>query len=419
MFSTIVRKLNTEEIQRYVEIVINAYPGFSQNTEDYKERFTKRLVDIQENEPSLEFYGLFRDGNLLGGMRIHYYTMNLFSKMVEVGGVGLVAVDLLHKKEKVAKEMIEGFIEHFQKKGTSLVMLYPFRPDFYKKMGFGYGPKMNHYEIDPLSFPNGKDKSGLLYLNAKHKNLIKDCYDSYARSTHGMFVKNDNELEAMFKNPDNKFVGVFENEKLQGYINFSFEKGGERNFLDNHIVVKELIYHNPLALTKICTFLHNQADQIKRIIFNTVDPTLEFLLDDARNGSGNLIPPVYHETNTSGVGLMYRVINLSQLVEDLQGKHFGEDCSFKLRTTDTLLSEENEVLMKVQNGKLTMVEKDVLDFDFEVELDISDFSSLVMGAVDAYTLYNYGKLRINNEYHLKTLFTVFHSPQKPICMTGY
>ncbi|UZM99543.1 GNAT family N-acetyltransferase [Lysinibacillus sp. MHQ-1] len=57
-------------------------------------------MENQNHDESLNYFGLWEEGNLIGGMRLHDFQMNLFSKMIPIGGVGLVAVDLLHKKEK-------------------------------------------------------------------------------------------------------------------------------------------------------------------------------------------------------------------------------------------------------------------------------------------------------------------------------
>ena len=46
-------------------------------------------------------FGLFEDGQMRGIMRWYDFTMNFFGAQTLVGGIGGVAVDLLHKKEKV------------------------------------------------------------------------------------------------------------------------------------------------------------------------------------------------------------------------------------------------------------------------------------------------------------------------------
>ena len=124
-------------------------------------------------------------------MRIHYYEMNLYNKIIKVGGVGLVAVDLLHKKERAAKGLMEYFLKMFREKNSAFVALYPFRPDFYKKMGFGYGPTIYQYALQPNAFPKGQTKEHLLYASIEELPKIKACYNRYVEKTHGMMYKTD------------------------------------------------------------------------------------------------------------------------------------------------------------------------------------------------------------------------------------
>ena len=86
-------------------------------------------------------------------MRLFDFRMTLHETAVSIGGVGGVAVDLAHKKQKVARDMILFFLRHYREKGAALTTLHPFRPDFYRQMGFGHGTKMNQYRVKPASLP--------------------------------------------------------------------------------------------------------------------------------------------------------------------------------------------------------------------------------------------------------------------------
>ncbi|USK55621.1 GNAT family N-acetyltransferase [Cytobacillus solani] len=416
-----IRRLEKEEISSFAEIVVNAYPGTSRNTAEFKQKYIDSLVSIQEKVDTVNFYGLFRNGKLTGGMRIHHFTMNVYGKLVEAGGVGLVAVDLLHKKEKVAKELIDYFISYFKEKGTSIVMLYPFRPDFYKKMGFGYGTKMNQYQIEPASFPKEVTKEGLMYLESSYKELIESCANRYARSTHGMILKTDHDLEILFKNPDHKLVGFMENGELKGYLVFTFKSVNNENFLVNNLIIKEFIYETPKALTQISHFLNTQADQVNRIILNTQDDDIEFLISESRNGSNHLIPSVYHETKTSGIGLMYKIIDVPKFLLHLPTDHLSNQaCQVGVMIKDSFHSDEPQKwLLSYGNGKFAVDEYVLKSTDIEVELDISDFSSLAMGAISADKLYQYGRLKIKKSEDMAVIKQLFPHLQKPICMTAF
>lgn len=100
----VVDKLwDEEDFLQFVDIVIGAYPGRLDGSQPTKEQL-KAL--FQNNDAAIHYYGLWEENKLVGGMRLHDFEMNLLSKIIPVGGVGLVAVDLLRKKERIANRTL-------------------------------------------------------------------------------------------------------------------------------------------------------------------------------------------------------------------------------------------------------------------------------------------------------------------------
>lgn len=419
---SVIRKLEKDEIQGFVEIVVNAYPAIMQQTDEFKKALVNKFSKLQEHDQSIDFFGLFREGKLLGGMRIHYFTLNLFGKWVEAGGVGLVAVDLLHKKEKVAKELMKYFLAYFKQRGVSLVMLYPFNPEFYKKMGFGYGTRMNQYNVLPSSFPKAIKKEPLVFLDQSYMQDLKACYNRYAEVRHGMVLKTDSQIEAKYQNPNQKRVGYMDEGVLRGYILFHFKKSAEENFLINDMVISEMIYENPEALAQLCHFIHCQADQIRRVTINTQDDSLEFLLRDPRNGAEHLIPSVYHEVHKAGIGLMYRIVDLKGFLKEISDQYFkGLTYKIRLKVHDSFVCEHpQEFTLAFDQGVLKPEFNPVSgEADVELKINISELSSLLMGVVDVKKLYQYGLLKINRLEALDVVHQIFYRQEKPICTTAF
>ncbi|MGD8623698.1 MAG: GNAT family N-acetyltransferase, partial [Anaerolineae bacterium] len=154
-----IRKLVEDDLDDAVRIVGDAYPGWKIVSAADREKFKEQMSVRLRQDPTAALYGLFRDGTLLGTMALHDFVMNFLGTRLPVGGVGLVAVALDHKKEHVAKEMMAHFLRHCRAQGQPLAALYPFRPDFYRKMGFGYGTKMNEYRVRPDDFPRGASRA--------------------------------------------------------------------------------------------------------------------------------------------------------------------------------------------------------------------------------------------------------------------
>jgi predicted acetyltransferase len=300
-----IQPLTEQHLDSMLNLIKNAYTDFEYHLPERGQMFKDRISRIIKEDHTVNFWGYFKEGKLVGCMRLHDYTMNLHSTKLFAGGIGLVAVDLLHKKEKIAKEMVEFFLNHYRERGAAIAMLYPFRPDFYKKMGFGFGTRMDLYKIKPEHFPRGQSKEHIRFLTKEDKHKLNRCYDQYTKKTNGLLDRTEFELEALFNNPENRIIGYEHNNEIEAYSVFTFKKGKSDSFLENDLHIKELVYLNSQSLGEIFTFFHSQADQVSRIVINTQDEDFHYLFADARNGSNNLIPFVCHETNTSGVGIMY------------------------------------------------------------------------------------------------------------------
>jgi predicted acetyltransferase len=412
-----VRPLDGEDLDDFIDILADAYPGWKLNSPEDKERVRQRLLDRQEGEPPVAFYGLFEEGRLLGGMRLHDFRMNFLGARIPAGGVGLVAVHFLHKKEHVAKHLMTFFLRHYREQGALVALLYPFRPDFYRRMGFGYSTKVNEYHVPPAALPRGPSRAHVRYLGPDDREWLFDCYSRFVDRQHGMIERSIDEIDHLLKSSQLRVVGYEREGILHGYMFFTFEQG--ENFLLNDLRVRELVYENRESLAELLTFLHTQADQIRHVIFDTQDPAFHHLLLDPRSPSRELIPSVYHESNTQGVGLMIRVIDVAGIFTALRARNFGgQTCRLALVVEDSFLPENAARLsLHVQDGVLLPAAGG--GEEVEVRMAIAEFSSLLAGTIDFRRLYEYGLADISNEEDVDRVTRLFRVEEKPICMTAF
>ncbi|CAM3382047.1 GNAT family N-acetyltransferase [Brevibacillus invocatus] len=413
-----IRPVTLEELDEVVRIAAMAYPGSNFLAPESRQRFAERVKDTLQNDPYVSFHGCFRDEKLVGIMRWHDYYMNVHGTKLLTGGIGLVAVDLLHKKEKVAKEMLLHFLNTYRDRGISLVSLYPFRVDFYKQMGFGTSTKMNQYSIKPSSLRfTGKEQ--IDYLGMEDKEEILACYHRIVRQTHGMITKTDREMTAFLGQPEQIVVGCRNNGRINGYLAFSFQNVHVNNRMHNNLIVKEFHYETREALAQLTSFLNSQGDQVHRIILTIQDDDFHFLLSDPSNGTANLLPSVYHESSVAGVGLMHRIIDVPLFFKQLSQHRFGrENALVRMTIRDTFLPEQDgSWLIRFTEGLPQVVDEG--QAEVEVSMDISEFSSLMMGAVSFQKLYMYGLAEIDHEDSLTMLESLFQVRQKPRCTTAF
>lgn len=414
---TDIRLLSSRDFDAMAHIWSTAYPGAKIVSEQDRERFRERALRLHSEDPTANFYGLFLDDQLLGIMCLYDFVMNFLGARISAGGVGQVAVDLLHKKERVAKELMSYSLRHYRERGAPLVILYPFRPDFYANMNFGYGPKMSQYRVKPTAFPKGPSKAHLRYLGAEDKQAIMGCYNRFTEQTHGMIYKTEREMRGLLQNQQNQIVGYEMDGQIRGYLVYTFEQGD--TFITNDIHIQEWIYETPEALSELLTFLHTQADQIRAVIVDTQDEDFYHLLRDPRNGSGRLIPSVYHESNAQGVGLMVRLVDVPSMFDLLSERDFGgQSCTLKLTIDDSFLPDNaGSTLLRFVDGRIQRLNGG--SHDIEIRLDMAAFSSLLTGTVSFASLYRYGLAQISSPDYVDTVNRIFGVDRAPMCMTHF
>lgn len=408
-----IKLLTESEIKDYVEIAANAFPMIKLSTPQEREKFRQTIIKSIKTGFSAGAYGYFKDGSLIGGIRLFDFPMNLFGHKILLGGLGLVAVHLAHKKEKVASQMIQYYFNHYDDKGVFLLGLYPFRPDFYRKMGFGFGSKAKQYQISPANLPAGLSKKSIRLLTPDDKQLMLDYYQQYSASHHGSIELTGFELDCWFE--DHKLIAAYEkNGRLEGFLTFVFQPDPAGKY---NIHITEFAYNGREVLVELLCFLHSQADQVDKIIIDSHEEYFHFLADNPANGERTIF--LHHQTNVEELGIMYRVINNRRLFENLSGHNFGGvTLTLKLNIHDSFFPKNNEnIIIQFENGKPKPAGTD--NFQVEIEMDIAEFSSMVMGVVPFSQLYQYSKAEISHPEFLSVIDKLFFTREKPVCYTRF
>ena len=184
-------------------------------------------------------------------------------------------------------------------------------------------------------------------------------------------------------------------------------------------MIQEFVYETPEILRELLTFLHTQADQVEIIELYSQEDSFHHLFSDPRNDSNSLLFPVWHESNVQGVGIMYRVIDVERLFTALAEHNFGgQTCRLKLTLADSFLPENgSSTMIHFEDGRPTIYQGET--HDVELQMNVSDFSSMVVGAISFERLHTYSLSKISDERFVNTINQLFYAAQKPMCMTGF
>ncbi|MCR8848467.1 GNAT family N-acetyltransferase [Rossellomorea sp. SC111] len=403
-----IKEIDHSSYESFCSLANGAFPGL--NADQW-------LQGHIEETPSESLYGLFKGKDLVAGMRSFLFEMNLNQTTIPVGGVGMLAVDLLHKKEGNAYQLIKYFYELNTSKGHHLVMLYPFNVAFYKRMGFGMGTQVYQYYVSPSSFQNASSKEHLKQLSYEDRELILDCYNRVYQKTHGMTKRFPTERELNRPFNFGKVVGFKQDDQVLGYVLYE-GKGKD-------LYIHELFFETREAIEELSTFLHQQADQFKRVIINSNQDDLIHFLSSPESGVDTMLDTAPSVDNKHivnlGVGVMYRVIDCKGLLLELyEKKHrFGNtSITVGFEIQDDLQDDESKnFTVTFSNGEIQHFHEQSVDT--VVQMDISEFSSMIMGAVTFRSLYKWGKADISNPACVNQVNDLFHTSERPVCTKAF
>lgn len=406
-----IRTIKKEESELLGKIGFNAFPGGGNTVEGVAGWIEDTILS---QNPDDIFYGAFKGQQLVGGTRYLNFQMNLLSQTIKLGGLGFVCVDLLHKKEGVAKELMMAFLNHYRSQGVNITMLYPFSIPFYKKMGFGLGTEMYKFQVTPDSFPKGDSKEHLCYATEEDQELLLSCYNRFAEKTNGMIYKRSFHLSKELNT-----IVYKEDGQIKGYMSFAFNPVQENYRYLHNLRLYHLIYEDEKVLREFSTFLNSQSDQVQRIIHVTQDDSLKYFLKNPTNDQWDAFNSIYIETYLTAQGAMYRVTDVAGIFADLAKHNFSnQDCRLKITVQDTLLPENaGSTIVVFEKGWIQSIGS-AGEYDVEIILDIADFSSLLVGGIHFKRLHKYGLVSVSDTSYLATLEGIFQN-EKPICLTDF
>lgn len=421
-----IKRLEIEALDPLSHLLSRAYPGAGLSPSLYAQRLARRWDD-----PYMRFYGVFdsQDSDaLIGAMRYHDFKMNFRGRFLEAGGIGSVAVALTRKKEKMAFHMLKHFLYHYKAAGYPMALLYPFDPGFYKRMGFGYGSPQYQLRLLPDQLPATGAKEGVCLLERRHQAALETFYLDRYRHLHGLLEKHTPDFDGLFDDEKLFLAGFFHAGHLEGYFSFRFASD-PTNFLLNDMVIGHWLWTSPRAFLGLSTFIQAQKDQIRHVKIHTQAPNFQFALKNAKDVSHELLGGVWHSTAQVGTGIMYRILDVEALLKALIKQPLPQapqNFTLSLALTDTFMPENQGHYTLEFSGPplapdLIAIKKQAvaLDASLVLSLDISDFSSLVMGSVSLKTLVETGVAALTDTAYLKALDHFFSGDGPPQCYTAF
>jgi predicted acetyltransferase len=420
-------------------LLADAYPVMKVTTAESLAGVAQRLR-AQADQPLARYVVAERDGALAGAMRLFDYTMNVRGSDALAGGVGSVAVDLAHKRQGVARALIRWYLDHYRERGAPFAVLHPFRLDFYRKLGFGYGTPMRRYRFAPATLRTDGARGTARALGPADLDAVLACTERVRPRVNGLIAKHRVGMEQALNEPSLRYVGVEEAGVLRGYMQTTVKLDDER-LNRNALVVRDVHAEDDAAFAALLGYLRAQQDQFARIAIESQDDALYLASTDPRDGSdGSVAPPGAHPVAETGLGVMYRVLDVERAFAHLP----AADAPFTLRldveddffpaTNGTWTfrfgphgaprladgDEPNGAASSADGAPFSdAAQSDGKTPDATLRLGIADLSSLVVGSLDLPALVRHRLATVEPASALARVARAFAVEQRPICNTRF
>ena len=404
----IIKQIEEIDYSAFAKISQSAYPGAYSLDEKTHTEIVEGIKKF-EDAYDMTYIGAYINDQLVGTMRFYTFEMNFHGQIITASGIGSVAVDLVYKKRGVAKSLIEFANDHSKKLEIPLITLYPFKAEFYKNFGYGYGAPLYNYKIAPAHFKDYQIRNGLSLLESPDFTPLEACYNKFVESHHGMMYKSTMDKHRIERRKDSRVVTFEEEGQITGYAIITQQGIDKENMLRQSIYCPEFIYTSPKALQALSSFLHTQKDQVEYVDLPVFDSQFYHLMCDlAFVPEPKQMSFISHKINDTSLGLMYMALDPAELIEWVEDR-VEENLVFNIMTPKHGSDEQFVESFEINPGHLERL---------EIDLPIQSFSSWIMGAITLEQLYFLGQLQCALPQKLKLLDKKF-ALEKPQCMNMF
>ena len=397
-------------------LIADAYPVMGITSNDALAAYVERLAAlVRDDEPVWVIAR--RDGVLAGAMRLYDYQMNVRGRDALTGGVGSVAVPRTHKRQGIARALIAWHLDHYRARNAPFAALYPFRLDFYRALGFGYGTPCHRYRFAPGTLRDDGARGTVRALGEGDLDALLDCYERVRAKTNGLIAKHRAVTERALADAALRYVAVEDAGTMRAFMQTSVVADPAAVNRDE-LVVRDIAYEDATYLAALLGYLRAQRDQFPRVVVESQDAAFHLASSDPRDGSDlSVSPPVTHRVAQSGLGVMYRVLDVERALAHVP----GATAPFALRlVVDDPFYPATAGAWTFQFGPQRAARRDdTARADATLTIAIHDLASIVLGSLHVTDLVRHRLATVEPERATSLVDAAFRADQPPYCTTRF
>lgn len=275
------------------------------------------------------------EGRMVGGLRTYPLTLHLWGLPFRTQGLAAVAVSPEARRQGVGGAMCQQALTHGRASGDLLSALYPFRTDFYARMGFTLAGEYHRYRFPPEElplFPEGQAVRALTREEAQAQ--VPAFYERMLARTNGLISRNPR----LWKHLSEDGIRVLavsgdSPDTLAGFMTVRLTP--YRRPEDARLVVRELLAESLPAYRGLLGWLSAQRDQWREVVHDALPgEAFHQLLGHPRKPGARPVRSLWFPSGTLVRGPMLRILDLPGVLD-----HVGFPEGATLGVDDPILPE--------------------------------------------------------------------------------
>ncbi|MHA1218084.1 MAG: GNAT family N-acetyltransferase [Candidatus Heimdallarchaeaceae archaeon] len=383
-----IKEVSGDEIDPLLEMVFYAFfstPGDIERLLKNKHYFKEDLC-----------YAIYEDDKPVSGLMLKPILQNVRGTIKKMCGVAEVVTDPEARRKGYAKKLMDLSFKKMKEKEQVFSTLYPFKEEFYERLGYVSFPQLRTAVFSPQSLvPLIKEEldGTVERINIKEgMDVYLDYIKKFQLKIHGMGIKHDTE-QARMKDEATYWLAIAKknNGEVIGIMTYKITGFWKE------IKIRHFYFNNSQGKYLLLQWLAHHADQVNEIHLPILPGDFpEIWFNDTFWGSKGKI--VSREWVPSPMG---RVV----IVDQISGIHVGEG-SISMKIKDEQCEWNNKTyLFENKDGILNVNEIE----HYDCELTIQGLSAIIFGCynLDDFPFKKWGDLSEENKLKIKKLF-----PQK-------
>jgi predicted acetyltransferase len=281
-----------------------------------------------------------REGRLAGAFRMYDLNLSLFGIPCPTLGLAAVAVDPGFRRQGVGRQLCEAALRMGRERGDLLAALFPFRADFYGRLGFAPAGTLHRHRFAPKELlAEGEPEKVIGLAPDARRSVVPALYDDLLPAGHGPAHRTER-MWAFLEEEETLVWALpgLSGTTLDGYL--IAENQPPRGSRGAILVIRELLGRDASAVSTLWSWVACQGDQWAEVVYDALPgERFEARLLNARLPGSRMTRGLWFPTGTLLRGPMIRVLNLPALLELLGGRSAPEGGDRGLRTLDSIFPE--------------------------------------------------------------------------------